>query len=720
VIWSRRKQGKNLPFVGNSKHLARRMKFGKRLEEDLAEPGWEEHYVRYKLLKRVVKVLSLLGRDADSQTVEATLDLFPNRKKRILRGLKDAQISCTLCKRWNVFSGMLLDDLAHVRSFLSSTVRELESSYFTEIQPSVEELLRSFKFKHEPTLHPGSEETKLLARFAFFLDTLSALRRFVVVNDMALVKAIKKFRKRVAYSAELHEASCGKECARSMLVKVASASVLENSSYDFSQSPGDKGGVGGGEDDDSDDDDDEVNDNEDEDDDEMMSTKSCRSDDEVPEETTKTKENKNGDILCYKPLIKKLELECMPEWETMKRLEAAAYLLECKTMVTSSEYHDFVQDHLTQLQLQRHQEKLARCEARSKMLTRLTRHIDMENQMRPATFLLVGVILPLVTLAITYYISFNIYVDEEQQRTVFDEKGFFISTSIDRAPASNIGTLGLTTTLTMLSIIIFVKHKLVKKQLRGRNWMRTHRIATAFGLLSTFCGNGVAAFQHEANATAHNTFAGLFFLFGMIHVVMETLIDYKFSLSMPVTRKLRLLTSALLIFCVAGFLLPMSYVISHRSLDREVARRWKQVAATFEVGAFVLFCLWFASYYAVLRASQFKLHVQYRVRLDSSENLLHLRLSRHHQRQISSDSLEIDDLEQEEWATWDTSDDEDGGTRSHVAVDGDMGLDLDDIAFQEASQKTPFFSKPSSPPSRSSFLPVLLRRRSQRFTQNKI
>ncbi|GBG34419.1 Phosphate system positive regulatory protein PHO81 [Hondaea fermentalgiana] len=607
------------------------MKFGKRLEDDLAEPRWEEHYVRYRALKKMIKVLSLLGKDADSRLLEEALMVFPRKKKKkLLRGLQDAEMNCTLCKRWSLFSSIMLEDVAHVRGFLSSTVHGLQVSFYNNIQPNVLELLNELRVKGEPNLYPGCKEVNLLARFAVFLDTLEALRRFVVVNDMAMEKAIKKFKKRVLSVVDVESAPCGEHCAKHMLRR----RVYTIGSSDSPNGDGTHGTHKPGIDSYS------SSSSEDEGEEEMRghgssNVASSKGDEKREEDASAAPEM----VLSYKPLLRKLQSECSAECETIAKLEAAAEMLASRTMVSSSVFHDFILDQRTQLHAQRQQEKLARVEARSKMLTRLTRHIDMENQMRPASFLMAGVILPLVTLAITYYISSTIYIDDEMSMTIFDEKGFFISASLDVAPASNIGTLGLTTTLSMLSVIIFVKHKLVKKQLRGRNWMRTHRIATAFGLLSTFCGNGVAAFQHNAHAAAHNTFAALFFVFGMIHVVMETLLDLRFSLSMPMTRKARLLISVLLIVSVMGFLGPMTYVLVERP-PKEVGRFYKKIAASFEITAFACFVFWFGSYYSVLKASQFKLHVVHRVRLDSSDNLANLRQSLHHHRQNSMDSLD--------------------------------------------------------------------------------
>jgi hypothetical protein len=712
------------------------MKFGKRLDDDLMEVGWEDHYLRFRLLKKVIKVLSLVGNDAD--LFRDALQVFP-RKRRLLRSLaENEQIKCTACKRYAVFTTLVEGEVQHVRAFLQSTVRMLDTSFYTDIEPGTHEALRDWKresaggdeTKAEPRLLPGSPVLETLAKFATFVDTLGALRRFTVVNNVALEKIVKKFKKRVINCVEVDCEPCGPQCAR-----------LMRTGLDLDLRDEFGGGSAGAEDD-------------------MLSSGSSAdgaefdadeavSDGEEEAEAVAADAATDADVLFHgreeaeiaergatrrrggqgrawlarghgevcsdgdekghasasarlwqsgsppgRPLFpgvrpespargagqlatagecegggagmlpglpatafrsssirssgpstasfaRSLERSCPEEWRTLQKLLAAAERLASKVMMECSTYYDFVVDTKTQLIEQRQMDKQARNEQRKHMLTRLTTHIDVEKQMRFSTVLAAGVLLPLLTLVVTYWISSTIYVDEHGLVSVLQHKGWFISASIDRAPASNIGTLGLTTTLSMLTVIIFVKHNFVKMQLRGRAYMFTHRIATGLGLLSCFCGNGVAAFQHMDHATAHNTFAVTFFVLGMLHVVLETYLDLRLGLSLPRTRQLRLGASGALVLCVLFFIGPMGYVLSHGSdMCEQDIYWWKLIAAFFEVSALACFLIWFASYHHVFRALQFKMSVQYRVRLGSAEDLTQLRFSKHHRRSFSNDSLE--------------------------------------------------------------------------------
>mmetsp|Transcript_11398 Transcript_11398/g.13064 ORF Transcript_11398/g.13064 Transcript_11398/m.13064 type:complete len:659 (+) Transcript_11398:416-2392(+) len=300
-------------------------------------------------------------------------------------------------------------------------------------------------------------------------------------------------------------------------------------------------------------------------------------------------------------------IQCLVPVHTLK---SKSFDLDTRIMCSSSCYHDYLQDHLKQLDTTRTRAKLVRHERQKKFSTRLTKLIDMETQIMPSFLLLLGVVLVIFTLICTYYMSMSIYVDGDGLTTVFDEKGYFISASIDRAPAANIGTLGLNLSLTFIGIAIFVKHKVVKKQLRGRVWMRTHRIACAFGMFAIFCGKGVAACQHEDLPVAHNVFAALFFTFSMLHVILETLLDYEHKLSSRYLTKLRVFIATAVSVSVVLFITPMAYLIGICGGDLCPQRNEiRFFAAVFEIAGFCCLILWFATYYPLFRALQFQLHV---------------------------------------------------------------------------------------------------------------
>jgi len=588
------------------------MKFGKRLTEDLCEPGWQDSYLRYRLLKKVIKVLTLVGPSSQAALLAEALSVFP-KKNEILVDLSEDTDSCIVCKRWNVFAKLLKADLAHADNFFISTLERLETTLHKEVLPDIDKLINDRKQEittrgSEPKLYPGSSKLEPLARFAFLSDTIAALKRFVVVNTEATRKITKKFKKHVIKCPSIGNECCGPSCA--LILRFDDSAPFDDldhvsSDEDFGlpkfDNPQQTNGFG-----------------------------------DARKFLSESLREKAASLM---PIIA-MEDRCKLAWETMLKLEQELSALDVQIMVECSTFYDYVVDTKTQLQMERRREQLVKVEERQEILTRLTQHIDLDNHTIPANFLVIGVVLPLVTLAATYYISMGIYVDEAKSDTVFDEKGWFISASIDRAPAANIGTLGLTTTLSFLAVIIFLKHKIVKKQLRGRVFMRTHRVATLLGMMSIFCGNGVAAFQHQWHAAAHNSFATGFFFLGMIHVVLETVLDYTLQLSTSFTRKLRAIIALVLILCVTMFLGLMGYVLVYPVEDEYVLMLFKNVAAAFEVGAFICFVIWFGSYYMLLKSSQFELHVVTSANLEAVEEIHQVRHSMHHQRQLSSDSLD--------------------------------------------------------------------------------
>jgi hypothetical protein len=85
----------------------------------------------------------------------------------------------------------------------------------------------------------------------------------------------------------------------------------------------------------------------------------------------------------------------------------------------------------------------------------------------------------------------------------------------------------------------------------------------------------------------------------------------------------------------------MGYVLTYEAdMRREDVYWWKVLSAALSVSALACFLLWFASYHHVFRALQFKMSVQYRVRLGSTEDLTQLHFSKHHRRSFSNDSVE--------------------------------------------------------------------------------
>lgn len=279
-------------------------------------------------------------------------------------------------------------------------------------------------------------------------------------------------------------------------------------------------------------------------------------------------------------------------------------------MCSSSCYYEYLQDHIKSLETYRFRTKLTRYETELQStqtyqkMRRFARLLDLEANLRPHQFLATCVHLVFGTLFATYAIT---YVDK--QNTVFDERGYFISASIDQQPAANIGSLGLNISLCLIGMIIFVKHRITNKQLRQRVWMSTHRVSYIVGISSVLAGMGVAAFQCRSFPKTHNIFAAFFFILGTIFVILETIIERKNKLATYRETLVRTCLALLVFVSVLTFLFCEIYLRLSTGVSIEQKHRIRVVGAVFELLGFSSLVLWFGTFYSTFTNYNFQLHV---------------------------------------------------------------------------------------------------------------
>eukprot|EP00947_MAST-08B_sp_MAST-8B-sp1_P002572 g2572.t1 len=239
-----------------------------------------------------------------------------------------------------------------------------------------------------------------------------------------------------------------------------------------------------------------------------------------------------------------------------------------------------------------------------------------EKTLKPTVLLGLVLLLPLVTLCVTYRMTAAIVVNGTTGATVFDEKGYFISASIDRAPASNLGTLGLSLTLSAMFWVCFIRHKIVKKQLIGHS-MLLHRTSYILSIISISGGFGIVSYQHHLGPVLHNFFALVFFVGGVSYVIMDTFLDYYYYLC---AWRMRLCRAAFAVAVVASLLLFLFFMGRHMkcmnsvragdgrcTIDEDMP--WRHAAAAAEIAMFVIFISFFATYWPSFSESYVELSI---------------------------------------------------------------------------------------------------------------
>ncbi|EGD74041.1 hypothetical protein PTSG_05735 [Salpingoeca rosetta] len=547
------------------------MKFGRRLESGLMEKGWEDKYIQYRALKELVFAITSNGeRENQESLVDAFMQMLTDNvdvvdaffeetihkfealwgrcprlsgDHRLLQpdaapldpvtGLNTAQDvdDNSSDDNTDTVNGVGLQEATapapetnstSTHSFAQNSSDQAEPEADTAENPApassslplperdtlrghLQAILANTDFSTtDPQVVGDHAAEQYLHAYVALSEQAEALRRFVVVNQAALSKIIKKFERRVL------------ACTR------------------------------------------------------------------VPADHTRT--------------LRALVLQCAQgdSMERLQQLQTDLRELGDELMISSSAFHEYVCSLRTQYwaQLAEHQAQAKEtrhftAKPRAKRLASLT---DFRQTFSPAIMLVVETIIAVGTLVSTYTLSSNIIVDKETNMTVFEKKGYFISASIDKSPASHIGTLGLSISCFGLAAIVLVRHKLMKRLLAGRATL-LHRFSLFLALISLFSGAGVAAYQHHLHKLGHNTFAVLFFILAMIHVGIDNFIERKYKLYSRLARTVRLVFVALIAVSVVVFLtfLRMSGDMDSPQRDHNLLF----IAAVAELAAFGFLLLYF-------------------------------------------------------------------------------------------------------------------------------
>ena len=191
--------------------------------------------------------------------------------------------------------------------------------------------------------------------------------------------------------------------------------------------------------------------------------------------------------------------------------------------------------------------------------------------------------------------------------SLFEARGFFLSASIDKPPAANIGTLGLSISLTIIAGVMYLKHKMVSKQLRGL-WTFSHRVSLFFGMLSYVGGMGVGAYQYHLDKNLHLAYAGVFFISALIHMAFEVILMTVLELEDPQTLRVR---QAIAAICTLLCPAMIGCLLTSRTFPKFSANHlmFRSASATCEIFLFISFLLYFASYYPMFRRAHVSLSV---------------------------------------------------------------------------------------------------------------
>ncbi|KAN0035690.1 hypothetical protein ACTA71_004976 [Dictyostelium dimigraforme] len=145
------------------------------------------------------------------------------------------------------------------------------------------------------------------------------------------------------------------------------------------------------------------------------------------------------------------------------------------------------------------------------------------------TFLLwIIVILVPVTLITTYTMTDELHPDSQIIP--------FISSSINNAPESCIGSFGLSIASFIMVLVSLIKYLIIKDniinfegEINQESKMKFNKFITSMGVISGLSLNGVASFQYKNASVPHLIFAALFFICGFIFILTQTIIDDQIS-----------------------------------------------------------------------------------------------------------------------------------------------------------------------------------------------
>ncbi|KYR00078.1 hypothetical protein DLAC_03225 [Tieghemostelium lacteum] len=228
--------------------------------------------------------------------------------------------------------------------------------------------------------------------------------------------------------------------------------------------------------------------------------------------------------------------------------------------------------------------------------------------LKPKLLLWTICILPTVTLITTYTIT------EKLGHT--NMKIPFISSSINQAPESCIGTLGLSITSFIMVLVTFIKYLITKFNIDNDPYtgslrdntshieQKRHRLnilSISIGILSAFGMLGVASFQYRNAGIVHLIFATMFFLGGVSYMIVQTYLDSILALERKVLICRKIMT-------VASIFLFFPYLIL-QFVNGEYRSTFQNVSAVFEISSALTLFLYFITYF--YEFSQLKLHIDF-------------------------------------------------------------------------------------------------------------
>jgi len=229
----------------------------------------------------------------------------------------------------------------------------------------------------------------------------------------------------------------------------------------------------------------------------------------------------------------------------------------------------------------------------------------MTTMIKPKYLLWIMVFLPAATLVVTYALTEKLGHD--------DMIIPFISSSINFAPESCIGALGLSITAFTMVLIVSVKYLIGKFNILNDPYSSdekrrhiTNKACLALGLISAFGMNGVAAFQYHNAPIPHIVFATLFFLFGVVYLLVQTYVD---SITKSLARGMMIFRR---IISITSLLFFIPYLV-FQFFSKPI---YQNVAAAFEILSAGTFFLYFITYF--YEFSQLKLNIDFSYQLRNS------------------------------------------------------------------------------------------------------
>mmetsp|Transcript_418 Transcript_418/g.497 ORF Transcript_418/g.497 Transcript_418/m.497 type:complete len:240 (-) Transcript_418:622-1341(-) len=133
-------------------------------------------------------------------------------------------------------------------------------------------------------------------------------------------------------------------------------------------------------------------------------------------------------------------------------------------------------------------------------------------------FITVNAVLTVLTFLVSYILTYAVLELESYPY-------YYISSSINNTPTSNIGALLLSPAAICVPCIAYVRYSHVNF-VAGRK-SAANRNALIVAILSCIGGLGVAAFPASADFMTHIVFAGLFFVMAWVYLVINVYIDRK-------------------------------------------------------------------------------------------------------------------------------------------------------------------------------------------------